>query len=54
MIAWPARYGETGVMSFMTDQDGQIYEKNLGPKSTAVASAIKSFDPDSSWKPVTP
>ncbi|KND57867.1 putative exported protein [Candidatus Paraburkholderia schumanniana] len=54
MIAWPAKYGETGVMSFMTDQDGQIYEKNLGPKSAAVASAIKSFDPDSSWKPVTP
>jgi hypothetical protein len=54
LIAWPAKYGETGVMSFMTDQDGQIYEKNLGPKSASVASAIKSFDPDSSWKPVTP
>lgn len=54
LIAWPARYGETGVMSFITDQNGQIYEKNLGPKSATVASAIKSFDPDSSWKPVTP
>ncbi|SAK48820.1 hypothetical protein AWB79_01339 [Caballeronia hypogeia] len=54
LVAWPAKYGETGVMSFMTDQNGQIYEKNLGPQSASVASAIKSFNPDSSWKPVSP
>lgn len=41
-------------MSFMIDQDGQLYEKNLGPKSAAVAASIKSFDPDSSWATVTP
>ncbi len=54
LIAWPAKYGETGVMSFMIDQDGQLYEKNLGPKSAAVATSIKSFNPDSSWATVTP
>ncbi|WP_306805917.1 DUF2950 domain-containing protein [Caballeronia sp. BR00000012568055] len=54
LIAWPAKYGETGVMSFMIDQDGQLYEKNLGPKSAAVAASIKSFDPDASWHAVTP
>ncbi|SAK52561.1 DUF2950 domain-containing protein [Caballeronia ptereochthonis] len=53
LIATPARYGQTGVMSFMVDQDGQIYEKDLGP-AAARASAIKSFDPDSSWRPVSP
>ncbi|WP_332309113.1 DUF2950 family protein [Candidatus Burkholderia verschuerenii] len=54
LIAWPAQYGQTGVMSFMINQDGQLYERNLGPKSSAVASQIKSFDPNASWKAVTP
>ncbi|WP_175939987.1 DUF2950 domain-containing protein [Caballeronia sp. BCC1704] len=54
LIAWPAKYGETGVMSFMLDQDGQLYQKNLGPASARVAASIKSFDPDSSWQPVSP
>jgi len=54
MIAWPANYGETGVMTFIVNQDGRIYEKNLGPASTRVAASIKAFDPDSSWQPVSP
>jgi hypothetical protein len=54
LIAWPAQYGETGVMSFMINQDGQLYERNLGPKSAALAAQIKSFDPNSSWTPVAP
>ncbi len=54
LIAWPAKYGETGVMSFMIDQDGQLYQKNLGPASARVAASIKSFDPDPSWQPVSP
>ncbi|SAK42713.1 hypothetical protein AWB76_00450 [Caballeronia temeraria] len=53
LIATPARYGQTGVMSFMVNQDGQIYEKDLGPSASAAA-AIKSFNPDSSWKMVMP
>ncbi len=54
LIAWPAKYGETGVMSFMIDQDGQLYQKNLGPASARVAASMKTFDPDPSWQPVSP
>ncbi|WP_244158526.1 DUF2950 domain-containing protein [Caballeronia fortuita] len=54
LIATPARYGQTGVMTFMVNQDGQVYEKDLGPASTSAAAAIRSFNPDSSWKVVTP
>lgn len=54
LVAWPAEYGKSGVMSFIVNQDGQIYEKNLGPQSARTAASIKSFDPDSSWQPVAP
>jgi hypothetical protein len=54
VVAWPAEYGKTGVMSFIVNQDGQIYQKNLGPQSARVAAALKSFDPDSSWEAVQP
>jgi len=52
MIATPARYGQTGVMTFMVNQDGQIYEKDLGPATTRAAAAIRSFNPDSTWQAV--
>jgi hypothetical protein len=54
LIAWPAKYGDTGVMSFMISQDGQLYERNLGPQSAAMAAKIKSFDPNASWTAVNP
>jgi hypothetical protein len=54
VIAWPARYGDTGVMSFMVNQDGQVYERDLGPDSAAKAAAIKSFDPGPDWARVSP
>jgi len=40
------------VMSFIVNQDGQVYQKNLGPQTTRAAAAVKSFDPDDSWQPV--
>jgi hypothetical protein len=49
LIAWPAKYGDTGVMSFMISQDGEVFEKDMGPKSDSLARAMKSFDPDDSW-----
>ena len=49
-VAWPARYGDTGVMTFMVSHAGVVYEKDLGPNSAAVASAMTRFNPDSSWK----
>jgi hypothetical protein len=51
LIAWPVKYGETGVMSFMVSHDGKLLEKDLGPKTQAVASQMKLFNPDSGWKP---
>ncbi|MFL6683215.1 DUF2950 domain-containing protein [Paraburkholderia graminis] len=54
LVAWPAEYGKTGVMSFIVNQDGQVYQKNLGPQSARKAAALRSFDPDPSWEPVAP
>lgn len=52
LVAWPVKYGETGVMSFMLSHDGQLYEQDLGPNSASVASAMTRFNPDSSWKKI--
>ncbi|WCM54542.1 DUF2950 domain-containing protein [Pseudomonas sp. WJP1] len=52
LIAWPAKYGETGVMSFMISHEGQVFEKDLGPGSEKLAQAMKRFDPDDSWAEV--
>jgi hypothetical protein len=55
LIAWPAKYDYTGVMTFIVNQDGVVYEKDLGPNTAAAAAAIKAFNPDSTWqKAVTP
>jgi len=49
-VAWPEKYGETGVMTFMVSYEGTVYEKNLGSNTAALARAIKRFDPDSTWQ----
>lgn len=49
LVAWPARYGETGVTSFIVSRDSVVYEKDLGPRTDAIARAMKSYDPDPSW-----
>ena len=54
LIAWPAKYDYTGVMTFIVNQDGVVYEKDLGPNTAAVAAAIKSFNPDSTWQKAVP
>lgn len=50
LVAWPARYGETGVMTFVVNHDGVAYQKNLGPSTAAVAGATARFDPASTWQ----
>lgn len=52
LIATPAEYGNSGVMTFIINQDGVVYEKDLGPDSTELAAKIRTFDPDNSWKKV--
>ena len=52
LVAWPAKYGDTGVMSFIVSHDGEVFEKDIGPDSAKVGRAMTTFDPDSSWKEV--
>jgi hypothetical protein len=54
VIAWPARYQDTGIKSFIVSHDEQIYEQDLGSDTAAKAQAIKSFDPGPGWTKVTP
>ncbi|MCJ1886016.1 DUF2950 domain-containing protein [Pseudomonas sp. LA21] len=49
LVAWPVRYGDSGVMSFMISHDGEIFSKNLGPDGDKIALKMTRFDPDSSW-----
>jgi hypothetical protein len=49
LVGWPARYGETGLMTFVVNQDGTVYQKHLGPRTAAIAGAMTRFDPDASW-----
>ena len=52
LVAFPAQYRVTGVQTFMVSHDGVVYQKDLGPKTTELASAIERFNPDRSWTPV--
>ena len=52
LIAWPATYGNSGVMTFIINHDGVLFEKDLGPGSAAAAAKIATFNPDKSWKAV--
>ena len=52
VIAAPAEYGNSGVMTFLVNHDGVVYEKDLGKKTLELAKKIASFDPDKTWKKV--
>lgn len=52
MIAWPVRYGQTGVMSFMINQDDRVYQSNLGVATAEHAQAINRFNLIGSWHEV--
>jgi hypothetical protein len=52
LVAYPAQHGNSGVMTFMVNQDGVVYQKNLGKDTAKIAQAIKLFDPDKTWKKV--
>lgn len=48
-VAWPARYGDTGVMSFIVAKDGVVWQKNLGADTDRIARGMNAYDPDASW-----
>lgn len=52
LVAYPAQYGASGVMTFIVNHDGVVYQKNLGAKSAEIASAMKLYDPGPGWKKV--
>jgi hypothetical protein len=54
VVAWPAQYGVTGVMTFIVSHEGAVHEKDLGPGTAAFAGGMKRFDPDSTWRRVEP
>ena len=49
LVAWPAKYGDTGVMTFIVNQDGTVFQKNLGAGTDAAARALNAYNPDASW-----
>jgi hypothetical protein len=49
LVAWPAEWGNTGVMTFIINQQGKIYEADLGAKTVKFASKLTEFDPDNRW-----
>jgi Protein of unknown function (DUF2950) len=52
LVAYPAQYGVSGIMTFMVNQEGIVYEKSLGPKTEEIAKAMAKYDPDKTWKQV--
>ncbi|HUY26541.1 MAG TPA: DUF2950 domain-containing protein [Candidatus Binataceae bacterium] len=53
LVAYPASYRDSGVMTFIVNQDGQIYQKDLGPQTAQIAAAMTQYNPDKTWRPVT-
>ena len=49
LVAWPAEWGNTGVMTFIVNQRGKVYQKNFGPKTASLANAMTAYDPDPAW-----
>jgi hypothetical protein len=52
LVAYPAHWGESGVMTFVVNQWGRVYERNLGAHSADIAAAMTEFDPDQDWAAV--
>jgi Protein of unknown function (DUF2950) len=51
LVATPAEYGVTGVMTFMVSYDGVVYQKDLGPDSAKIVAAMERYNPDKTWHP---
>ena len=49
VLAWPAKYRDSGIMTFMVGKDGVVYQKDLGPDTAKIAAAMDRYDPDKTW-----
>lgn len=54
LLAYPEKWGETGIMTFLCDQRGDVYERNLGPTTDRVAPTIRTFNPGAFWNSIEP
>lgn len=54
LLAWPAEYGDTGIMSFLINHDGLLFEKNLGPETDQLVAEMNSYEPGNGWFLVHP
>jgi hypothetical protein len=54
MVAFPAEYGESGVATFIINQNGMMYEKNLGARSASLGAAMTVFNPGAGWTEIAP
>jgi hypothetical protein len=52
LVAYPAEYGNSGVMTFLVNHQGTVFEKDLGVDTARIAGGMTAFDPDASWKSV--
>ena len=52
LVAYPAEYGNSGVMTFLVNHEGTVFEKDLGPRTSQLAEQMTSFNPDQTWKKV--
>jgi hypothetical protein len=50
LVAWPAEYGVSGIKTFIVNQDGVVYEKDLGSQTATLASVLTKFNPDKTWE----
>jgi hypothetical protein len=49
VVAWPAKYGNSGIMTFIVNHDGVIYQKNFGKNTEKIAKSMTKYDPDKTW-----
>jgi hypothetical protein len=54
VVAYPAEYGNSGIMTFMVDYQGVVYQKDLGNATEQIATEMNAFDPDPSWQKAAP
>jgi hypothetical protein len=52
VLAWPAKYGNSGITRFMVDQDGKFYQADLRPDTQVRAAKMRRFDPGAGWSAV--
>ena len=53
LVAYPEHWDKSGIMTFIVNQDGKVYQRNFGEKTPEIAGAMKEYNPDSDWTLVT-